>query len=387
MAAGKKEGEKISEAGPLVFMITRADEPGGAQQYVLELASRLKTPGEKVVVFTGEGGFLQKALSRRGVSCRELKHLVHPISPLKDLAAFLEIRKQLKALKPALLSTHSNKAGLIGRLAAKSLRVPAVHTSHGFLFGGREKTFSGLFYRLMEKIGSAAAEKVVAVSESEAALARKFKVISREKLAVIHNGLPDVDESLIADPTAEPPQLVMVARFARPKDHHTLLAALGDLKEYPWQLTLVGEGPGLAEAKKFARQLNINERVAFLGTRDDVPHILANAQAFVLSTQREGFPLSVLEAMRAGLPVVASRVGGVPEAIQDGENGSLFAPGDKEQLKQILKVLLADPGKRKKMGEVGRKLFLERFTLDKVFPDIYALYKEIALKAGEGEQA
>ncbi len=381
-----RQGEISAAKGPVVFLITRAEEPGGAQKYVLETAAKLKEAGEQVLVLAGGSGYLSDELLTRGIAFQELKHLVHPIRPLKDLLAFFETRAALKGLNPGLVSTHSNKAGLLGRLAAKSLGVPAVHTSHGFLFGGREQSPAGRFYRLMEKIGAFAADKIVAVSESEAALARKFKVISKEKLAVIHNGLPDIDETLIAEPAVEPPRLVMVARFARPKDHRTLLGALGSLKEYRWQLTFIGEGPGLAEAKQFARQLDLLERVEFLGTRGDVPQILAKAQVFVLSSKREGFPLSVLEAMRAGLPVVVSQVGGIPEAVKEEESGSLFAPGDKEQLKQKLEVMLKDPGKRKKMGQAGRKLFLERFTLDRVFVDTYTLYKEIALKAVEGEK-
>ncbi len=387
MAAGKNEGGKISEAGPLVFVITRADEMGGAQVYLLELAASFKENGEEVIVLAGGEGILFEHLKARGIACRSVKNLVHPVKVFKDAAAFFEIRAILKACGPSLVSTHSNKAGLLGRLAAKSLGLPAVHTSHGFLFGGREKSPAGYFYRVMEKLGSAAASKVIAVAESEAALAGKFKVIPEEKLAVIHNGLPDLEQTLIADPLAEPPQLVMVARFAVPKDHRTLLTALGDLKEYPWQLALVGEGPGLQEAKKLARQLEINERVAFLGTREDVPNILAEAQVFVLSTLREGFPLSVLEAMRAGLPVVASNVGGVPEAVIDARTGLLFAPGDHLGLRDQLKFLLENPEKRKEMGQAGRKLFMEQFTLEKMSTKTAALYRSLAKSAGEGEKA
>ena len=225
----------------------------------------LKERGEAVNVLAGGGGVLFSALEQKGVDCRKLEKLVHPIRPLHDLAALGEIKAALKELKPDLVTTHSNKAGLLGRLAAKSLEIPVIHTSHGFLFSGRESSAAGLFYRLMEKFAAGAADKVITVADSEYRLAERLKVIAPSKMAVVHNGLPDLDPLLLADPEITPPQLIMVARFAAPKDHQTLLKALGSLTDLQWTLTLVGDGAGRKNTEELVAELGIEARVSFTG--------------------------------------------------------------------------------------------------------------------------
>ncbi len=345
--------------------------------HVLELAAALKERGEAVLVASGGDGVLAEELAKRDVAFRKLEKLVHPIKPFQDWAAFKEIRALVQELKPDLVSTHSNKAGFLGRWAARLLNIPVLHTSHGFLFGGQENSPAGRFYRLMEKIGAKAADKVIAVSMSEFDAAAGAGVIPVHKMAVVYNGLPDVEADLRAKPAINPPRLVMVARFATPKDQATLLKALGGLKEKQWRLDLVGDGPGRKRAQTLAARLGIGERVSFLGVREDVPAVLAAAQVFVLSSRREGFPLSILEAMRAGLPVVASAAGGVGEAVADDENGLLFSPGRVRALRESLVRLLDSPQLRAKMGKAGRERFLEQFTLDKMVDETVAVYREV----------
>ncbi len=345
--------------------------------HVLELAAALKERGEAVLVAAGGGGVLAEELAKRDVPFRKLKKLVHPIKPFKDWAAFKEIRALVQELKPDLVSTHSNKAGFLGRWAARLLNIPVLHTSHGFLFGGQENSLAGRFYRLMEKIGAKAADKVIAVSMSEFDASAGAGVIPVHKMAVVYNGLPDVEDGLWAKPELNPPRLVMVARFATPKDHATLLKALGGLKEMQWQLDLVGDGPERKRAETLAGRLGIGERVNFLGVREDVPALLAGAQVFVLSSRRGGFPLSILEAMRAGLPVVASAVGGVGEAVTEEHNGLLVPPGKVRALRESLARLLDAPQLRVKMGKAGRERFIEHFTLDKMVEETIAVYRAV----------
>lgn len=363
----------------IVFIITRADDLGGAQVHVRDLAAALVEQGEQVLVLAGGDGVLFEELKARQVPCRKLEELIHPLQPFRDWRAFKEIRAVLQELKPALVTTHSNKAGLLGRLAARILNIPVIHTSHGFLFSGRKSTPAGRFYRLIEKIGALAASKVVAVSENEFEIACSLEVIPAHKMRVIHNGLPDMGEEYRADPLLEPPGLVMVARFEKPKDHETLFKALSGLKNRAWTLRLVGEGSGLQPAKRLAEQLNVSDRVSFLGMRDDVPAILASAQVFVLSSKREGFPISILEAMRAGLPVVSSAVGGTAEAVEDNQTGLLFKPGEARELQTALARLLDEPFLRQQMGRAGRRRFLEKFTMDQMVEKTKALYSELTV--------
>jgi len=356
---------------------------GGAQVHVRDLAVALQKRGNDVSVLAGGGGVLFDALLEHGVFCRKLEQLVHPIKPLRDGAAFREIKTALRDLKPDLVTTHSNKAGLLGRFAARSLNIPVIHTSHGFLFSDSPDSPRGLFYRLMEKIAARAGDKVIAVAESEFKTAESLHVIPAEKLTMVHNGLGEADlPRLQADPALEPPRLVMVARFAAPKDQATLLQALGRLKEKLWTLTLVGDGRGRSAAEKMAGELGLSERVEFLGVREDTASILASSQVFVLSSRREGFPLSILEAMRAGLPVIASDVGGVGEAVEDGKTGFTVPVADVDALSERLGRLIDDPALRQRMGEAGRERFLNRFTLDQMVKKTLAVYNDVLSKRG-----
>jgi glycosyltransferase involved in cell wall biosynthesis len=154
--------------------------------------------------------------------------------------------------------------------------------------------------------------------------------------------------------------MVMVARFSTQKDHETLFKALAGVAE-PCRMLLVGHGPLFESTKTLAKDLGVASQVEFLGDRHDVPDLLAGSQIFILSTNWEGFPISILEAMRAGLPVVATGVGGVSEAVIDGETGIVTPTRDEEALSNAIQQLLSDPQLRDSMGKKGRERFVEHF--------------------------
>ena len=206
------------------------------------------------------------------------------------------------------------------------------------------------------------------------------------RIVAVYNGMPDVPSRLRADAGVTPPRLVMVARFGPQKDHSTLLRALAGLQEYAWTVDLVGDGPLLAQMKSYAAALGISERVRFLGQRLDVEQILARSQVSLLATNWEGFPLSILEAMRAGLPVVASAVGGIAEAIEDGQTGYLVPRGDVDQLRDRLTRLLTDPTRRIRLGTNGRRRYEEKFTLAHFVNRTLAVYRDV-LEERNGAEA
>ena len=169
----------------------------------------------------------------------------------------------------------------------------------------------------------------------------------------------------------------MVARFSEQKDHALLLNAVRDIDIRDIKVQLVGDGPLLPNIKSLAESLNIGDRVQFLGNRRDVPELLTHSDIFVLTSKWEGFPITILEAMRAGLPVICSDVGGCSEAIKDGENGFLVPRGDGVVLANRLKQLIKDKDLRYKMGQKGRMSFEKCFTVEKMAEKTERIYREI----------
>jgi len=225
------------------------------------------------------------------------------------------------------------------------------------------------------------ASKIITVSEFDRRLALDAGIARPTRVVTVHNGMPDVPADLRADPMRVPVRLVMVARFQPQKDHPTLLRALAGLTDRPWELDLVGDGPLMGDMQALAATLGIAGRVRFLGQRQDVDRILAQAHAFLLVSNWEGFPLSILEAMRAGLPVVASDVGGISESVRDGETGYVVPRGGVEPLRERIGRLLLDPGLRACLGGRGRALYEREFTLDRMVARTLAVYEEVTDRA------
>lgn len=361
----------------IAYLITRFDAIGGAQIHVRDLATHFLEEGHEAHVLGGGGGSYAQQLGARGVPIHSVPYLARPIKPCDDVRALKNLRSVLRKLRPDLISTHSSKAGLLGRLVGRSLGVPTLFTAHGWAFSEGVSPKEAALYRLIEKGAAPLAAKIITVSEYDRRLALRHRIVSPSKMVAVHNGMPDVLENLRAKPEGEPARLVMVARFLEPKDHATLFRALAGLTSLPWQLDLIGDGPLEESAKHLAVELGLGERVRFHGLRNDVAEWLAGAQVFLLITNWEGFPRSILEAMRAGLPVVASDVGGISEAVIAGETGLLVPRADVGALREKLSTLLRDPQLRARLGAAGRTRFEAHFTFGRMLEKTLKVYKEV----------
>jgi glycosyltransferase involved in cell wall biosynthesis len=215
------------------------------------------------------------------------------------------------------------------------------------------------------------------VSEFDRQLGLSARIVPDHRLVTVYNGIPDVAAHLRADPSRTPVRLIMVARLAPQKDHITLLRALAGLRDFRWELDLVGEGPLLDQTRALADSLQLSSRVHFLGQRTDVEQLLAGAQVGILISNWEGFPISILEAMRAGLPVVASAIAGVGESVRDDETGYLVPRGDVAVLRDRLARVLGDPLLRARLGSGGRRMYERHFTLEAMVQGVLAVYHEV----------
>ncbi len=221
---------------------------------------------------------------------------------------------------------------------------------------------------------------IICVSGYDRQLARRYAIAPDVRLHTVWNGIEDVAER--AKPGANAiPVIIMVARFAAPKDHALLLRAVAMIGDLPCRLRLVGDGPLLPEAKLLASNLAIEDRVEFMGSRTDVTALLGKADIFVLASRFEGLPISILEAMRAGLPVVASNVGGVPELVNE-ETGILVVQEDVAALAEALKRLLGDPALASGMGAKGRERYEKDFRAIAMIEKTLTIYQACLARCG-----
>jgi glycosyltransferase involved in cell wall biosynthesis len=362
----------------IAFVITRSDAVGGAQMCVEHLAVGLREAGHTVRIFVGGDGPWIERLDRAQLSYHRLRHLVREIDPREDLPGLVELHRALREFEPDLVSTHTAKAGWFGRTLGRGLGVATVHTVHGWVFGWQPGLRSTIA-RVLEIALAPLTDAIITVCASDKRWGMDLRVAPERKFHVVHNALPDLAESLRADPGEQPPRLITVSRLEAPKDPLVLLDALGqihaELPELEWSLEWIGDGPLEGGVREAIVRHGLAARVAMLGARDDVPERLARAQIFALCSTHEGFPLSVLEAMRAGLPVVASDVGGIAEAVTAGENGSLVPAGDARALADVLRPLIADVELRRRQGAASRAAYEQLFSFERHLRRTWAVYE------------
>lgn len=361
----------------IAYVVTRAEPIGGVQIHVRDLAVSLRAQGHTPTILTGGGGPFVDVLRATGIPVVILPHLTVPIHPIRDWRALREIHAALGNVRPQLIAVHSSKAGILGRLAGHSLRIPVLLTAHGWNFTPGVSALPAAVYRQIERSAGPLASRIITVSEFDRQLALEARIATEHRIVTVHNGMPDIPPHLRAEPDRTPVRLMMVARYGPQKDHPTLLRALAGLQNYPWELDLIGDGPLMGQMESLAATLGIAGRVRFLGQRMDVDQILASAQVSLLVTNWEGFPLSILEAMRAGLPVVASSVAGIGEAVRDGQTGYLVPRGDVGLVRDRVERLLTDPALRLRLGRGGRTRYEQHFTLEHFVARTLAVYQDV----------
>ena len=381
--AASRAGARRTDSRPpkaglrIVFVVTRSDSIGGAQVHVHDLAVALHALGHEAIVLSGHAGPFGEELARDRIPHYPLRHLVRPILPWRDAAALLEIRRYVKWLRPDLISAHSSKAGWLCRLVGAELGIPALFTAHGWSFTTGVPSLQARLYRCAERITANFADRIITVSEYDRQLAVRYRVVSPAKLVTVHNGMPDVAPALRARPDRSPARIVTIARLEPQKDHATLLRALAQLGDTAWELDIIGDGPLRPQTTALAAELGIGDRVRFLGARRDIAEQLAQHELFVLISHWEGFPRSILEAMRGGLPVVASDVGGVRESVVDGETGFVVPSEDVGAVRARLALLLNDPALRSRLGGAGRGRYERHFTFERMLEQTLAVYSAV----------
>jgi len=358
------------------YVVTRA-ERGGAQVHVNDLMQGM---GDRIqaALVTGEVGYLYEEASRAGIPVHRLRRLIRPVRPLTDLRAVVDLAKLIRDEKPDLIHAHTSKAGLVSRLAALLTRTPVLFTAHTWSFREGTSAVQDKISVVVEKVLARLGGRIILVSESNRNIALRNHVGTERQLSTVWNGIPDVPWQA-KHGASSVPRIVMVARFVRQKDHETLIRALAEVR-IPWVLSLLGDGPLLEPIKILAEQLGIRDPIDFAGACETVPQFLAECDLFVLSSKHEGLPISILEAMRAGLPVIATDTGGVPESVTGGVTGYLVECQNVKELRARITDLLGDAELRARMGRAGRERFLRDFQLESMVSKTLDIYQLVGKK-------
>jgi len=297
-----------------------------------------------------------------------------------DLWAAFRLRKYLTENKINVLHTHNYKADVIGALAARMGGIPIVATAHGFT----DMTASVSFYEKLDRLFLRMFfDRVVTVTD------KMLPALTPRRKRVIPNGInTDFFNTNIETRDAfrrkynirEDDMLVgTIGRLSKEKDQIMFLEALEPLMrdEARLKIIIVGSGPKEMELKEFVTAKGLSDRVVFTGIIKDVGPVYMALDVFVLSSLTEGVPLTVLEAMASGLPVVATKVGGIPQMIEDGRNGLLIEPRNREALREKIGQLLKDPSRRKSLGASGQAFVRENYSLESMCEAYKKVYDEV----------
>lgn len=344
----------------ILFLITQS-VLGGAQKYVFDLATGLDKEKYEVAVAAGGDGELFEKLKAADIQVFKRKCLKRPICPTCDIEAYFKLKKLFLSWQPDILHLNSSKVSILGSLAARNLPIKVIYTVHGSVFQPPFSSFIRKFFLWLEKWTAKYKDKIICVSENDRQLWLKFNVAPAEKLVTIHNGIDLNMDFLLKD---EARRKILGDAFERFKDYQivgfigyfypdknlaTLIKAADLILHAPKLndkkiiFAIIGSGPQEKDLKYQVSCFKFQERFLFLGALPEAQKYLKAFDVFTYPSVKEGLPYTILQAMAAGTPIIASDVGGIPEMITDNFNGFLIKPQDYEALAEKILQVLENP--------------------------------------------
>jgi glycosyltransferase involved in cell wall biosynthesis len=373
---------RLNVGGPAIHvsLLTEKLAPPEFESY---LVSGTIDPGE------GDMAYFAESHGVKPIFIPELGRGLHPI---RDVLTLWKVYKLIRELKPDVVHTHTSKAGFVGRVAAWLARTPViVHTFHGHVFHGYFSPLKTWLFLLLERLTATMSDTIITLTEGlRRELAEVFHITRKGRIMVLPLGLdlevfaqtPRKIGSFRAawDIPAGVPLIGIVGRLAPVKNHILFLEAAGRVKQQlpAARFAIIGDGETRAEVEAKVDELGLRDSVIFTGWERDLAPIYSDLDVLVISSTSEGTPVSVIEALAAGCPVVATAVGGVPDLLDQGNLGKLVPSGDAEALANaITDTLLTPPD----MSEPQR-LMLDRYGIDRLVSDLSSLYRGLLAKKG-----
>jgi len=385
----------------ILYLITQSDF-GGAQAYVYNLATNINQEYD-IVVAGGEQGYngeLYQKLNKKNIKYIYLKHLKRAINPWRDFLALLQIIKLIKSTKPDIIHLNSSKISILGSLAFAFIRgfaicgirihsrIRIIYTVHGWVFNEPER--SGLFYKYAEKFTACLKDKIICISDYDQQIALKEKIAPAKKLTTIHNGIKQINflskeqarQKLqqISNIQYPIPNIVIgtIANLYKTKGLKYLIQAIKLLiTEYKLSIAtiIIGDGPEQKKLEKLIKQNNLTKNIILAGNIKNAASLLKAFNIYICSSVKEGLSYTIIEAMQAGLPIIATDVGGNPELIINNETGLLVNSKNPQPMAENIIKLINNSTLAKKLGEQAKNNSLN-FGLEKMVKKTEAIYDQ-----------
>ena len=370
---------------------------GGSSENTIASCVALDRAGYQCLVATSfresDASSLDDA-RRRGCRVVDIPALGREIAPLGDLAALAELVRSIRRERPAIVHTHTSKAGFVGRLAAVIARVPAViHQPHGHIFYGYYSPRRTAVFTALERMAARWTDRIITLTDRGAAEHLARGIGRAEQYVTVPSGVPTAELRATAPPRGEararlgldPDAFVVVGlgRLVPIKGFDLLVRALPAVAEQvpSARVLLVGDGAERQRLEAVAASLDVTRQLRLAGETLDVAAYLAAADVVAVPSRNEGMGRVIVEAMALGLPVVATAVGGIPAVVTDGECGRLIAPEDVDALSAALIELGRDPALRRKLGEAAMQR-AEAFSTSVAREKLLAVYASLARAKG-----
>lgn len=377
----------MSTKKKILFVITKSNW-GGAQRYVFDLATSLPLSRFEPVVAVGGNGPLVQKLKERGVRTISISSLTRDMKLLEDVRSFLELYRIFETERPDIVHLNSSKAAGLGALAARFAGVPSIlFTAHGWPFKEERPLYQRLLIKIASYITTALSTTTVCVSKEDASIAKNWALVGN-KVKLVHLGISpfNLHEKTIA-------RNYLASYIKRDPDflsNKKIVGFLGELHPNKGILDIhsrlifedntiyvsIGEGEERKKIEEQIKNQNLENTFFLAGFIDNAAKFLSAFDIFVLPSKKEGLPYVILEAGLAGLPTLATSVGGIPDVVEENESGYLFKPNDYTSFREKLALLMQEEGIREKFGRNLLHKVEKEFTLEKMVRETIFIYEK-----------
>lgn len=386
----------------IIYLVTKSDF-GGAQRYVYDLAANLSQNFTNIIAGgePGDDGELAKKLNAAGIRYLPLSHLKRAISPWHDWLAFWQIVKLIKKEKPDIIHLNSSKISILGSIVVALFRVlnfcgirivsrfRVIYTVHGWVFNEDLPWWKKTFYLLLEKWTAKFKTDIICLSEFEKQNAIRQKIAPAEKIKVIYNGIAPIDflpreqarkklSAIVGAAITDETILIgSIGNLYKNKGYEYLISAIDKLlvTGYSLLVTIIGSGPEQNNLQLRINNYELENKIILTGAIPNAAQLLPAFDIYVCSSIKEGLPYSILEAMQAGLPIVATSVGAIPEVIKNSRTGMLVQPKNAAALADKLNYALHNLSLAQSLGVEAKKQVTAQYALQAMIEKTASLYR------------